>query len=299
MKAPWSRIGALTSRRGGTRERAPVKPRSLVRQDGLPLATKRIGAMMQSCATKSPVFPPTTIYNERWLLRLVLDWFSANPIEGHPLNVTEKGRWFSEVLLPTTFTGSGKAARLAETSTHADAVVGHFDVGTKGKDDLSLRPDAKHLVVLEAKIFSGLSPGVTNAKYFDQAARTVACIAEVLRCANRPPSDLSRLCFYVVAPQVQIARSVFEKAMSRSSINRKVKKRVNEYGVKKDKWYTDWFQPTLQQIEVGTLSWEELIRTIGEHDATSAASIQWFYLQCIGFSEQSSEGSSQQEMREE
>ena len=299
MKAPWSRIGALTSRRGGTRERAPVKPRSLVRQDGLSSVTKRIGAMMQSCVTKSPVFPPTTIYNERWLLRLVLDWFSTNPIEGHPLNVTEKGRWFSEVLLPTTFTGSGKAARLAETSTHADAVVGHFDVGNKGKDDLSLRSDAKHLVVLEAKIFSGLSPGVTNAKYFDQAARTVACIAEVLRCANRLPSDLSSLCFYVVAPQVQIARSVFEKAMSRSSINRKVKKRVNEYGVRKDKWYTDWFQPTLQQIEVGTLSWEELIRTIGEHDSPSAASIQWFYLQCIGFSEQSSEGSSQQEMREE
>jgi len=299
MKAPWSRIGAITSRRGGTRERAPVKPRSLVRQDGLSSVTKRIGAMMQSCVTKSPVFPPTTIYNERWLLRLVLDWFSTNPIEGHPLNVTEKGRWFSEVSLPTTFTGSGKAARLAETSTHADAVVGHFDVGNKGKDDLSLRPDAKHLVVLEAKIFSGLSPGVTNAKYYDQAARTVACIAEVLRCANRPPSDLSRLCFYVVAPQVQIARSVFEKAMSRSSINRKVRKRVNEFGVKKDKWYTDWFQPTLQQIEVGTLSWEELIRTIGEHDASSAASIQWFYLQCIGFSEQSNKGSTQQEMREE
>jgi len=299
VKGPWSRIGALTSHRGVTRERAPMKSRQPVRQDGLSLATKRIGAMMQSCATKSPVFPPTTIYNERWLLRLMLDWFSAHPIEGHPLNVTEKGRWFSEVLLPTTFTGSGKAARLAETSTHVDAVVGHFDVGTNGKADLSLQPDAKHLVVLEAKIFSGLSPGVTNAKYFDQAARTVACIAEVLRRADRPPSDLSRLCYYVLAPQVQIARNVFEKAMSRSSINRKVKKRVNEFGVKKEKWYKDWFQPTLQQIEVGTLSWEELLHTIGEHDASSAASIQWFYLQCIGFSEQSSKGSSQRDMRGE
>jgi hypothetical protein len=255
--------------------------------------------MMQSCATKSPVFSPTTIYNEVWLLRLVLDWFSTHPIEGHPLSVTENGRWFSEALLPTTFTGSGKEARLAETSTHADAVVGHFDVDTRGKADLSLRADAKHLVVIDAKIFAGLSPGVSNAKYFDQAARTVACIAEILRCANRPPSDLSRLCFYVVAPQVQIARNVFEKAMSRSSISRKVKKRVSEYGGKKDKWYNDWFQPTLQQIEVGTLSWEELIRTIGEQDASSAASIQWFYLQCIGFSEHTNKSSTQRDMREE
>ncbi len=299
MKAPWDIISELTIHRDGTRKHAPVKNRSLIRHDGISLVTKRIGAMMQSCATKSPVFSPTTIYNEGWLLRLVLDWFSTHPLEGHPLSVTENGRWFSEALLPTTFTGSGKAARLTETSTHADAVIGHFDVGTRGKADLSLRADAKHLVVLESKIFSGLSPGVTNAKYYDQAARTVACIAELLRRANRHPSDLSRLCYYVVAPQIQIARKVFEKAIIRSSIDRKVRRRVSEYGGKKDKWYKEWFQPTLKQIEVGTLSWEEIIRTIGEHDASSAASIQWFYLQCIGFSEQSGKESSQQEMREE
>ncbi len=292
MKAPWNRIGALTNRRSGAQNRAPVKLTPPICQDGLSLATKRIGAMMQSCATKSPVFPPTTIYNEGWLLRLVLDWFSTHNIPGHPLSLPENTRWFSEMLLPTILIGSGKAARLAESPIHVDGAIGNFAVGNTGKPELSLLPDAKHLVVVEARMFSGLSPGVNNAKYFDQAARTITCITEILRRADRPPSDLSRLCFYVVAPQIQIARSVFEKAMSRRSIGRKVKRRVGEYGGKKDKWYTDWFQPTLQQIEVGTLSWEELIRTIGEHDSLSAGSIQEFYQHCIGFSEQTGTGSS-------
>ena len=39
---------------------------------------------------------------------------------------------------------------------------------------------------LKAKLFSSLSPGVQNATYFDQAARSVACIAEVLSRASGP-----------------------------------------------------------------------------------------------------------------
>jgi hypothetical protein len=251
--------------------------------------TETIGSMLRSCATKSPVFPATTMFNESWLLRLVLDWFASHALTEHPLAVPEDGRWFSEAVLPTTFTGGGgKAARLAESATHADAVIGHFDIGTKGAADLSLRPDATHLVVVEAKIFSGLSAGVTNAKYFDQAARTAACIAEVLSEGERQPADVTRLAFYLVAPQVQIARGVFERGMSRSSIARKVKRRVTDYGSRKEQWYNAWFQPTFEQMEVRTLSWEELIRTIREEDTSSAAAIQWFYQQCIGFSDQPS-----------
>jgi hypothetical protein len=287
VKAPWKRISSVTGREKPARERAPGRPRAAAREEGASWVTQTIGAMLGSCDTKSPVFPPTSMFNESWLLRLVLDWFSSHAVAEHPLAVPEGGRWFSEALLPTTFTGAGgKAARLAESATHADAVIGHFDIGTKGKADLSLRPDATHLVVVEAKIFSGLSADVTNAKYFDQAARTVACVAEVLCAANRQPADVSRLAFYVVAPQVQFARRVFEKGMSRSSIARKVKRRVTDYGAKKEQWYNEWFQPAFQQMEIGMLSWEELLRTIKEQDPASASAIQWFYEECIGFSEQ-------------
>ena len=48
-------------------------------------------------------------------------------------------------------------------------------------------PDARQFVLLEAKLFNRLSSGVKNAPFFDQAARSVACMAEVLRRADREP----------------------------------------------------------------------------------------------------------------
>jgi hypothetical protein len=290
VKAPWKRIGPITGPKRPARERAPGRPRAAAREDGASWVTETMGSMLRSCAGKSPVLPPTTIFNESWLLRLVLEWFAVHAPPEHPLVVPERGRWFSEALLPTTFTGAGgKAARLVEPAAQVDAVIGHFDIPTKGAADLSLRPDATHLVVVEAKIFDGLSPGVAGVKYFDQAARTVACVAEALCAARRQPADLPRLAFYVVAPQVQFARRVFEKGMSRSSIGRKVKRRVTDFGAKKEQWYNEWFQPAFQQMEIGLLSWEELLRTIKEQDPGSASAIQWFYEQCIGFNEQPDE----------
>ena len=51
----------------------------------------------------SPNFPPTIIYNEGWLLRLVVDWFSKSGIPGHPLSyyqMTSGGK-----LVPTRKSG--------------------------------------------------------------------------------------------------------------------------------------------------------------------------------------------------
>jgi hypothetical protein len=247
------------------------------------MVLEKLRAMLQTCATGSPLFPPTMLYNEGWLLRLVLDWFSTHNVPNHPLTVPEDARWFSETLLPSAFLRRHKGDPLAESWTHADGVTGHFVIGSAGKADLSLLPDVTHFAVLEAKMFSRLSSGVKNARYFDQAARSVACIAEVLKRADRRPVDVAYLGFYVLAPHSQIAQGVFAEEMSRDSIHRKVEKRVQKYAGTKDQWYLDWFQPTFQMIDVRSISWEELIATIGEHDSTSASSIEGFYRQCIEF----------------
>lgn len=246
---------------------------------------ERIRAMLESCATDLPLFPPTLLYNEGWMLRLVLDWFSTHNVPDHPLNFSENTRWFSEALLPSAFLARHKGDRLAESWTHADGVVGHFLVGNGSKAGLSLLPGATHFVVLEAKMFSGLSPSVKNAKYFDQAARNVACIAEVFHRANLSPQIASQVGFYVVAPHSQIERGVFAEAINRGSIQRKVERRVREYAGAKEQWYSEWFQPIYQKAEVGTVSWEELIAIIGEQESASADSIEGFYRRCVEFNQ--------------
>jgi hypothetical protein len=88
------------------------------------MVTERIQAMLESCTN----FPPTIFYNESWLLRLVLDWFSSHKVPNHPLTFLENARWFSEALLPTVFLQSPPGTKLAEHRSQADGVIGHFEV---------------------------------------------------------------------------------------------------------------------------------------------------------------------------
>jgi hypothetical protein len=247
------------------------------------VALERIQAMVAPCATEFPRFPLPELYSEGWLLRVVLDWFSRHEAPDHFLGFPEGGKWFSEAWLPSAFLRRGKGDKLAESWTHADGVVGHFEIGAEGKADLTLCVDSTYLVVTEAKLFSGLSSRVTNAAYYDQAARTVACIAEVLRRAGRSPSALSRLGFYVLAPESQIGRGIFEEQLKPESIQQKVKRRVDSYAGERDDWYSEWFQPTLARIEVRAASWEDLIGGIGEEDPAAADSIRAFYERCVAF----------------
>lgn len=250
-----------------------------------PMVMNRICAMLEYCETDSPQFPPTLLYNEGWLLRLVIDWFSRNDVPEHHLTFLKGSRWYSEALLPSAFLPRSRGDPLGESWTHVDGAIGAFEIGKEGKADLSLLPEAEQFVVLEAKLFSKLASGVTHAKYFDQAARTVACMAEVLKRADRHPSSLSHLGFYVVARRSQIDAGVFNKEMDRDSIGEKVGQRVAEYDGAREQWYRGWFEPTFQEIEIDVVSWEQLLETIGEYDASSAASIVEFYKCCVALNQ--------------
>ena len=243
----------------------------------------QIQSMLKSCETGSSFIPPSTLYNEGWMLRILLHWFAAHSPLSHPLSFPEDGRWFSEALLTSAFLARYQGDQLAETWTHADGVIGHFAIGNAGKGDLSLLPDGTHFVALEAKMFSPLSPGTTNARYYNQAARYVACIAEVLRQADRRPPEMSRLGFYIVAPQSQIAKEVFTKHVSHSSIQEVVKRRVDEYGGEKRAWFDEWFLPTFQCMDIQMMSWEALIDLIHERDPKFGEEMQGFYHLCLSF----------------
>lgn len=246
---------------------------------------ERIQKLLESCTTETPSFPPTIIYNEGWLLRLVLDWFFTHNVPNHPLEFHANAKWFSEALLPSPFLARFRGDPLAESWTHADGVIGRFTIGKDRKTDLSLLEDANQLVILEAKMFSGLSSGVSNAKYYDQAARNVACVAEVFHRAKASPRSLSNIGFNVLAPLSQIEKGVFTNEINRESIKNKVDQRVKYYSGTKDQWYSDWFLPTFQQIEIMEISWEEIIETIREQEPETANSLEFFYKLCIEFNE--------------
>src|SRR5438067_134095 len=168
------------------------------------MITARIKAMLEACEAGQPAFPPSTLFNETWLLRIIIDWFERHGGDRYPMSPRPGARWFSEAWLPSAFLPRYRGDRLAESRTHADGVIGHFTIGEPGTAGLTLHDDARQFVVIEGKLFNRLSTGVKNAPYFDQAARSVACIAEALRRAGREAEKLDDLSFLVIAPQAQL-----------------------------------------------------------------------------------------------
>jgi len=243
-------------------------------------ALRRIAEMLTACGTDAGVLPSTTLYNEGWMLRLVLDWFADHPGMDHPLAFAAGAKWYSEVLLPSQFRARTRGDRLAESWTHADGTIGHVRV-RPGRGDVMLEPGASQFVVAEAKMFSGLSAGTKRATTFDQAARNVACVAEVLHQARRTPDSFRCLSFVVLAPEEQVARGVFAQPCALDSIEARVRERAAAYGGDKDVWVRESFLPVLERIGLHILTWEDVIAKISATDSIAGGELADFLTRCI------------------
>jgi predicted RNase H-like nuclease len=243
----------------------------------------RFSNLLKQCDSSERVFPATELFNEGWLLRIILDWFSGQRNLRHPLAFTKKCRWFSEGLIPSQFLARFRGDPLAESWTHADGLIGNIEIGKIGKAGIQISSEPTHLTVLEAKLFSKLSPGVSNARYFDQAARYAACITEVLYRAERSPESFKRLGFYVLAPDEQIRAGVFKSKIQRSSILDKVKRRVEAYEGEKGKWFQRWFLPALDRLDIRCISWEEVLDYIKHKDPDTFNEFLDFYNKCLEY----------------
>lgn len=248
------------------------------------MTIQRIATLLERCGTPERNFPATELYNPEWLLRLVLDWFSAHPGIDHDLAFTETDRWYAQGLLPSAFSPRYQADILAEPRAEAGAVIGDVIPGADQNADLSLADKAGRILVIEAELFGRLAPGVRNTHYFNQAARTVACIAELVRRSQIPPPSFDAIGFFLLAPATQIHEGHFAQYMSPGRILDIVKRRVAEYqDPEKDRWLAGWFMPTLENIRVREIAWEEIINLISERDPSFGEQMETFYKKCLEY----------------
>ena len=243
----------------------------------------RMHALIDATETEPPRFPPTLLYNEGWMLRLVLDWFNTHEVQGHPLSFHAEATWFSEALLPSPFRARYRGDRRAETRTHADGIIGHIEIGAAGKAGAELLSNARQLVAVEAKIGSSLKGGTRNAPTFDQAARSVACVAEVLSRAGRRPDQVNSLAFLVAAPLANLDKGAIGAKLEKSSIEAAVRSRAQAFSPELDAWLEVWFLPTLERITIMALPWEQLLTDIQAMDQESGRELDHFYQRCLKY----------------
>lgn len=237
----------------------------------------RICHILGTAGQPGSAIRPTDIYNEGWMLRLLLDSMAARHANNHPFRFVPDATWLSETLLYSEFLARSRPDELAEGWTNADGVIGHFlDPSQTPNRELRLAKDPRQFVVIEAKMFSGLSTGIKRSAGYDQAARTVACMAAILKRANVAPQGINRLAFYVVAPQSQIQADKFGSLVTKSSIVKAVEARVAAYDGERDEWLKNWFRPTLELAEVKLVAWEAVL-------SDASAEMKAFYANCLRY----------------
>lgn len=237
--------------------------------------------MLTKCDSDVTVFPPTELYNEGWLLRLILDFLDRNRQFDHRLALVNDARWYSEALMHSRFLKRYNGDPQAELFTHADGIVGQFNIAIRGQSDVGLLNKTRQFIVIEAKLRSKLSAGITNVPGYDQAARTVACMAYLIGRSHIEVSQIDSLAFYVIAPKQKIEMGVFDNLVTKESIRNKVKIRVEAYEGRHDEWFHNTFLPVLNRIKLEIISWEKIIQDLPQNSETM--SIQEFYQKCLNF----------------
>ena len=230
--------------------------------------------LLSSTLSGKQHFPPTLIFEEGWMLRILL----AAHQKGYscfPFSALRDATWFSEGIIPTPFS----ATPYAESGTHTDGIVGHLRIRENTKTGVLLDVNAKQFVVLEAKMKSGLSKDVTHADFYDQASRTLACMCKTIELSSSRLDKIKSLGFYVIAPETQINDNVFTEYLDLNHIKDTVERRVNQYKREEcysalQNWYQDNFLPFINIMErenvIGCIKWEDAIEKIDDEGERSA-----------------------------
>jgi hypothetical protein len=252
--------------------------------------------LRSSESNKDTHFPPTEVFGETWMLRLILDAVQRFGISNE-LRFMPQARWHSDARLDTCFRRRVKRDLLGEGPTRADGVIGHFDFREETKAGLRLTSGSRQFVVVEAKMFSNLSPGTKYALTYDQAARSVACMADTLARSKVRAHDLESVGFFVIAPHPDKRRNRntnLESCTSALSIRAAVDNRIREYerqsrpeATELRRWEDQYFHPFVERLcnenRLKVLCWDDSLEAITNADPSYGAELNQFYRRCLSF----------------
>ena len=87
----------------------------------------------------------------------------------------------------------------------------------------------------------------------------------------------------MLAPKDQIKSRTFSSHLDKHSIKDKVERRVSPYKGERKEWFIEWFIPTLEIIDISSISWEAILDTITEEDSEIGGSLFEYYSLCLRF----------------
>lgn len=175
---------------------------------------------INSIIEKTKGINPTILFNEGWMIRLLIYYSVQENLKIGNIDFSENPNWTSEALIDSPFV---RTQSLRENHTHTDIILGDFSVEFKNRGAITVNPGAQRLGIIEAKMNSNLSQSVANAKDYNQASRSIACLAY-----NTWATDCD-IFFTLAVPEATIKKKKFEDQLNKELIASQIEQRFNQF----------------------------------------------------------------------
>lgn len=150
--------------------------------------------------------PLSEIYNETWMLRLVLSLLSKVVVDSNTFTDSQSDNHLRDVCMAVKSgwisEGGLKPIFKQESTTWTDAIVGAVQKSSRNRNsEKNETAIYKGVIVIEAKMGSNLSAGGSRLKGYNQVARNIACLARFIIERQINPKQSK---FLVFAPRKKI-----------------------------------------------------------------------------------------------
>jgi len=220
------------------------------------------------------LFNPTLIFNEGWLLRAVLRQWKLTPDKSRLpfLPFPAETKVYSEGQMYSPFAPRQRGDKLAEAHTHVDGIVGDFSIGAT-KSGIEVSADCRYLVVFEAKLYSPIAGGISNAPGYDQVSRTVGCVINSLLRAGCPGPCSAHLVVLYPTDHAGINPARYNK----SYLEHQIAARVESFGLAPSSAFARGWRAALDTVRLSFVTWEDVLAEIGNDP------LNQFYQYCRRF----------------
>lgn len=224
--------------------------------------------IIQSIENAQPNVNPTVIYNEGWMIRLLVLSSIQEKVKFDSIDFSSIFNWTSESLISSPFIN---AKKYREGYTHADIAIGDFKVDYSNRGEIEILTDAKHLGIIEAKMGSNLSQGTTHVLDYNQASRNLVCIAS--NTINKP---VCKTFFYVVAPASKIKDHEIVAQIELDAVKKQVNQRFELHKSETDIYsLNEQIIAKIENCVIKAISYEEWINLF--KNSTAHNDLQNFY----------------------
>lgn len=182
-----------------------------------------INKIIDSIEREQPNLNPTQIYNEGWMTRLLIKFSIEDKLKFRGIDFSSISHWCSEALISSPFLPRKRKDCLAEGHTHADMAIGDFKVDFKCNSEIKLKNNPNLFGIIEAKMGSNLSRGITHAENYNQASRSLACIAYITKDTS------CKIFFSVVAPEYTFEKHKIDEQIDKEFMMQQIRDRFNQY----------------------------------------------------------------------